>query len=90
MSAPPFSRFAGTGFNFKFFLPSEYYFSEQNLVKDVYLRHRMDAEGYLPVSLIASFNRVQALTQDITFIVQSVKDSEVVEVKDGIKVSQEL
>ena len=56
-------------------------------MKDVYLRHRMDKEGYLPVSLIASFNRVQALTQDITFIVQSVKDSEVVEVKDGIKVS---
>ena len=55
-------------------------------MKDVYLRHRMDKEGYLPVSLIASFNRVQALTQDITFIVQSVKDSEVVEVKDGIKV----
>ena len=52
-------------------------------MKDVYLRHRMDKEGYLPVSLIASFNRVQALTQDITFIVQSVKDSEVVEVKDA-------
>ena len=53
----------------------------------MYLRSRMDGEGYLPVSLIASFNRVKALTQDITFIVQSVKDSEVVEVKDGTKVS---
>ena len=46
----------------------------------------MDADGYLPVSLIASFRRVQALTTDITFIVQAVENSDVVETKNGIKV----
>ena len=48
----------------------------------------MDSEGYLPVSLIASFNRVQALTGDITFIVQAVQHSQIVDVnEDGMSVS---
>ncbi len=50
------------------------------------MRRQMDSSGYLPVSLVASFNRVQALTQDVAFVVQAVKESAVVEVKDGIKV----
>ena len=61
----------------------EYYFSPENLQKDFYLRRRMDADGYLPVNLIASFNRVQALTSDMNFIIQAVQDSSVVEIKDG-------
>ena len=47
--------------NFKFF--SEYYFSLDNLQRDFFLRRKMTPEGYLPISLIASFNRVQQLTQ---------------------------
>merc|ERR1712080_183504 len=50
----------------------------------------MGSEGYIPISVIASFNRVQALTQDVThviaFISQSLDGSEVVDVKDGISV----
>jgi len=64
----------------------EYYFSSDNLQRDFFLRRKMSAEGYLPISLIASFNRVQQLTQDITFIVSSLEDSEVVEVKDGLMI----
>lgn len=30
----------------------------------------MDAQGFLPISLIASFHRVQALTMDINLIVE--------------------
>lgn len=30
----------------------------------------MDAQGFLPISLIASFHRVQALTMDISLIVE--------------------
>ena len=33
----------------------------------------MDSEGYLPVTLVASFNRVRSLTNDVTFIVQVKK-----------------
>ena len=61
----------------------EYYFSSENLQRDFFLRRKMDNEGYLPISLVASFNRVQQLTQEISFIVESVESSEIVEVKDG-------
>ena len=47
----------------------EYYFSEENLQRDFFLRRKMDREGYLPVSLIAGFHRIQALTQDINLFI---------------------
>merc|ERR1711935_1155955 len=61
----------------------EYYFSRENLQKDFFLRRKMDSEGFLPVTLVASFNRVRSLTNDVTFIMQAVAQSEIVEVKDG-------
>ena len=70
--------------NYKhFFSCREYYFSEENLQKDVFLRRKMDSEGFLPVTLVASFNRVRSLTNDVSFIVQAVQDSDIVEIKDG-------
>lgn len=50
--------------------PSEYYFSVDNLERDFFLRRKMDLEGFLPVGLIASFHRVQALTTDINLILE--------------------
>lgn len=64
----------------------EYYFSKENLQRDFFLRRKMTNDGYLPISLVASFNRVQQLTQDITFIVESVVKSEIVEVKEGLMI----
>jgi len=64
----------------------EYYFSLDNLQRDFFLRRKMSTDGYLPISLIASFNRVQQLTQDITFIVQSLENSTIVEIKDGLMI----
>ena len=46
----------------------------------------MDAEGYLPISLIASFHRVQALTQDVSLVIQALQQSPVLKMKDNIKV----
>ena len=68
----------------------EYYFSKENLDRDFFLRRKMTPDGYLPISLVASFNRVQQLTQDITFIVESVVDSEIVEVKDGLMIRSKV
>lgn len=62
----------------------EYYFSEENLRGDFFLRQQMDAGGFIPVGLIASFYRVQALTQDQNMILEALIDSTVVEV-DGPK-----
>lgn len=48
----------------------EYYFSVDNLERDFFLRRKMDSDGFLPITLIASFHRVQALTTDINLIIK--------------------
>lgn len=49
---------------------SEYYFSVENLERDFFLRRKMDQQGFLPISLIASFHRVQALTTNVSLILE--------------------
>ncbi|KAL7806194.1 hypothetical protein V8C26DRAFT_354248 [Trichoderma gracile] len=46
----------------------EYYFSIENLCKDVYLRARMDSQGFVPLHFIASFKRVRELSADIALV----------------------
>jgi hypothetical protein len=58
----------------------EYYFSDENLTSDIYLRRKMDANGYIDLNVLASFNRIQALTQDIQVLVDAIKHSSLVEV----------
>uniref|UniRef100_A0A8C7DDC8 La ribonucleoprotein 1, translational regulator n=1 Tax=Oncorhynchus kisutch TaxID=8019 RepID=A0A8C7DDC8_ONCKI len=60
----------------------EYYFSLGNLERDFFLRKKMDQEGFLSLGLIASFHRVQALTTDVSLIIESLKDSKEVEIID--------
>ncbi|GFW23301.1 hypothetical protein TNCV_3804001 [Trichonephila clavipes] len=48
----------------------EYYFSEENLQKDFFMRRRMNADGFIPIALIASFHRVQLQTQDINKVIE--------------------
>lgn len=52
------------------FFCSEYYFSTENLERDFFLRRKMDQQGFLPVSLIASFRRMQALTTNAALILE--------------------
>lgn len=47
----------------------------------------MSKDGFIPVSLIASFNRMKQLTQDVKLIVDVCKTSEKLEVKDEVWVS---
>ncbi|KAJ9601015.1 hypothetical protein L9F63_000853, partial [Diploptera punctata] len=60
----------------------EYYFSEENLLKDVYMRRKMDDEGYIPITLIVSFHRMKALSTDHMVVADAIKDSEVLELND--------
>lgn len=60
----------------------EYYFSAENLQADIYLRQQMSKDGYVPLSLIASFNRVQSLCNDLQIISDAVKDSLIVELNE--------
>jgi len=62
----------------------EYYFSPQNLATDSFLVSKMNEEHYVPLDLIASFERIKSLTTDLSLIVESLEDSDQVEVSaDG-------
>lgn len=60
----------------------EYYYSVENLVRDVWLRQQWDEEGWLPLSFIASFPRVRALTTDLSALSEALKLSTILEYKD--------
>ncbi|KAI7888081.1 uncharacterized protein EV154DRAFT_545078 [Mucor mucedo] len=57
----------------------EYYFSIDNLCKDLFLRSQMDTEGYVPLSLITGFNRVKGLTTDMTLVHASLELSTILD-----------
>ena len=42
----------------------DYYFSVENLCRDIYLRLNMNSEGWIDLSFISGFNRVKILTID--------------------------
>lgn len=60
----------------------EYYLSAQNLVSDIFLRKRMDSRGWIPISLLASFNRVRQLTLDPQLVREVLAVSQIVEMRD--------
>lgn len=60
----------------------EYYFSVENLCKDLYLRQQMDEEGWIPLSLVSNFNRIKYLTSDLNTLIETIKTSSVVEYSD--------
>ncbi|XP_024953411.1 la-related protein 1C isoform X2 [Citrus sinensis] len=59
----------------------DYYFSNENLVKDTFLRQNMDDQGWVPIRLIAGFNKVSLLTDNIQLILDALRSSTVVEVQ---------
>lgn len=58
----------------------DYYFSDENLCKDVFLRRKMDNDGYVPIALVTTFNNMRKLCTDPEIIIEALKESEVVEV----------
>lgn len=46
----------------------EYYFSVDNMCKDMFLRRQMDSQGFVPLGVIASFKRVKSLTEDFELL----------------------
>lgn len=61
----------------------EFYFGERNWEKDENLREQANANGFVPLAFIATFNRMQTLSTDIAFIRESVINSSVLEVSDS-------
>lgn len=48
----------------------DYYFSDTNLPHDKHLREQMDWDGYVALSVIASFNAVRLLTDNVRLVQQ--------------------
>ncbi|KAI3285971.1 hypothetical protein DTO002I6_8452 [Penicillium roqueforti] len=46
----------------------EYYFSVDNMCKDMFLRKQMDSQGFVSLNVLASFKRVKSLTEDFELI----------------------
>ncbi|KAF2804833.1 uncharacterized protein BDZ99DRAFT_397099 [Mytilinidion resinicola] len=65
-------------------LQIEYYFSVDNLCKDMFLRKHMDSKGFVFLSVIANFNRMKALTPDLEMIRLVCYNSPTVEFRVGV------
>ncbi|CAL8091619.1 unnamed protein product [Calicophoron daubneyi] len=58
----------------------EFYFSADNLARDLFLRRQMDPEGWVAVSVIANFNRVASLSSDLNEILEAIRVSPLLDV----------
>lgn len=59
----------------------EYYFGQENLIKDLWLRSRaMDAKGYVDIRQLSGFRKLQNMTTDIGIIMDALQTSEMLEV----------
>jgi len=58
----------------------EYYFSDENLAQDVWLRQHFDAQGFIPIAMVAKFRKVSSLGADLGHIVAALEASPVFEV----------
>ncbi|KAF7841000.1 putative receptor-like protein kinase [Senna tora] len=63
----------------------EYYFSDENLSDDFYLRGKMDGQGWVHIDVIAEFRRVKSLTSNVHYILDVLYRSSVLHVR-GYKV----
>jgi la-related protein 1 len=63
---------------------SEYYFSLDNLLRDMYLRKHMDSQGFVLLDFIAQFKRLQSLTQDLEMLKLVCQQSNTIEYRMGI------
>ncbi|KAF9394495.1 La- protein 4 [Podila verticillata] len=69
----------------------EFYFSPSNLAVDAFLVSHMNAERYVPISVIADFKRVKAVTFDMDEIIATLRRSSVVIVDEtGTLVKPEI
>lgn len=61
----------------------EWYFQQPNVDNDIYLRNQMDKRGYVPVKVIANFNRLKKFRISEMEILHCCASSTKVKVKNG-------
>lgn len=88
MSAVPYSPYVDQFALFSMITTQvEYYFSVDNLLKDMYLRRHMDSQGFVSLEFIAAFNRIKHLSTDLELIKLVCQQSSVIEYRtseDGL------
>ncbi|CAJ2513450.1 Uu.00g015690.m01.CDS01 [Anthostomella pinea] len=62
----------------------EYYFSLDNLLKDIFLRKHMDSQGFVLLRIIAGFKRMRELGGNYDLIRAACQDSPVVDIVIGL------
>jgi la-related protein 1 len=84
LSLPPFLLLPVTEPNFYCApLSREYYFSVDNLCKDLFLRKHMDSQGFVLLNVIANFKRIKSLTEDIELLRHVCRQLKAVEYRPG-------
>eukprot|EP00930_Biecheleria_cincta_P058574 TRINITY_DN44392_c0_g1_i1.p1 TRINITY_DN44392_c0_g1~~TRINITY_DN44392_c0_g1_i1.p1 ORF type:complete len:467 (+),score=92.41 TRINITY_DN44392_c0_g1_i1:156-1556(+) len=58
----------------------EYYFGQENLIKDIWLRSRaMDTKGYVDIRQLSGFRKVNNMTQDLSIVIDALSSSDMLE-----------
>ncbi|KAI9851439.1 MAG: hypothetical protein M1838_003628 [Thelocarpon superellum] len=84
MSAMPYSPFAEQYSTLSMVsLQLDYYFSVDNLCKDVFLRKHMDSQGFVFLAVILEFNRIRQLTRDMELVRYACLQSRKIELRTG-------
>lgn len=52
----------------------EYYFSDTNYGKDSFLKSKEDENGYIPINIIMSFNKIKMITKDKNLFINALKE----------------
>lgn len=75
---------AADGVKSKLLQQVEYYFSDANFRRDKFLRSKAaeDADGFVGLEVLTTFNRIKALTTDPRALADALEDSEVVELSE--------
>lgn len=65
----------------------EFYFSDSNFRKDTFLRGKAaeDADGYVSISVLLTFNRLKSLSDDPEVIISALEDSKTLDVNAETK-----
>ncbi|KAG7387267.1 hypothetical protein PHYBOEH_008327 [Phytophthora boehmeriae] len=60
----------------------EFYFTSDNLVRDIFLRQHMDVDGFVPLAFVGSFQAVYSVHQDYESLLEAMKSSETIELDE--------
>ncbi len=65
----------------------EFYFSDSNYRKDTFLRAaaESDPDGFVPISVLLTFNKLKQLTTDADKVVEALKESNILSMSNDLK-----